>query len=139
MSFNMLRQILPDKLQELSKTEHLEAQSYLHNILDKHHRSNMHKFTENCYEIGKLTLHTLTGEEQKVISECGIILPSFQLQKLRRIMIKGFIFIVHFLALAVPETPSAVISFRQAEKLVMEQFSPSSCKENLHFFLLLHF
>lgn len=93
MSFNIqLRQILPDKLQELSKTELLEAQSYLHNILDNHHRSNMHKFTENCYAIGKLTLHTLTAEEQKVISECGIILPSFQVQKLKRIMIKGVIF-----------------------------------------------
>ena len=88
LSFQIqLCQMLPDKLQELSRFESAETQEYIKKILHRQHkRCNMHQIHPNGYAIGKLSLHALTDKEKEVASLHNISLGTSNVYIFYRLM-----------------------------------------------------
>ena len=71
MAFQIqMSQSLPDKLHELSKTESAEVQAYVNKTLSKN-CTRMHKIDNNCYAMGRLSLHPFTTEENEIVLSSG--------------------------------------------------------------------
>ena len=74
MSFQIqLRQTIPYKLRELSRTKSPSTQEYLKGLLERR-RHNMLEIKKSCYAIGKISSSVLTPVEAGTVAACGVTL-----------------------------------------------------------------